>query len=474
MVRIKFVAVLIGPLGMGLVGTYQAIQVMVGVVAGLGIQSSAVRDVSLAVASGDEESVGRTILTLRRLTLFTGLAGALWMVALARPFSLYTFGSDEHVVNISLLGATILFGSIQGGQMALIQGMRRIGDLARLNVIGAIASLIVSVMLYAWLGMQGIIPALMSLSAIGLVSSWYFARRIPVPKVEMSWKESFLAAGGMVRLGLVFMWNGVLLAMVAYLTRTFVAQGLGLEAVGIFAAAFALSGMFINVVLAAMNADYYPRLTAVSHDHDKVNLLVNEQTEIGLLLAVPGLLATLTLAPWIIRTFYTGEFLPATDLLQWFVLGCLGQVISWPLGFVMLALGRGSLFAITQTGFNITHVIFIWIGLIAFGLEGVSIAFFVLYLVVTLIVYMVAHHLTGFSWSAETRRLLLLLIPVASLAFLAARVLPLWPATGLGLVVTGIASILCLRELVKRIGSEHRVVQMSFRVPGMRWACGIR
>jgi PST family polysaccharide transporter len=64
-----------------------------------------------------------------------------------------------------------------------------------------------------------------------------------------------------------------------------------------------------------MGADYYPRLTGVAHDHAAVNRLVNEQTEIGLLLAVPGLLATLALAPWIIRLFYTSEFLPAVELL---------------------------------------------------------------------------------------------------------------------------------------------------------------
>ena len=52
-VRTKFVAILIGPIGIGLVGTYQAIQGMVGTVAGLGIQSSAVRDVAVAVGNGE-------------------------------------------------------------------------------------------------------------------------------------------------------------------------------------------------------------------------------------------------------------------------------------------------------------------------------------------------------------------------------------------------------------------------------------
>ncbi len=83
MVRVKFAAVLIGPVGVGLIGNYTAIQGLVGTVAGLGIQSSGVRDVAAAVGQGDPEAIGRTVITLRRVCWLTGLLGALAMMALA-------------------------------------------------------------------------------------------------------------------------------------------------------------------------------------------------------------------------------------------------------------------------------------------------------------------------------------------------------------------------------------------------------
>jgi len=136
-----------------------------------------------------------------------------------------------------------------------------------------------------------------------------------VPPVTLTWRQTWHEAGGMVRLGLVFMGTGLMASAVSYGTVTLITQYMGLPAVGLYSAAFALSGIFVNFVLSAMGADYYPRLTGVAHDPAAVNRLVNEQTEIGLLLAVPGLLATLALAPWIIRLFYTSEFLPAVELL---------------------------------------------------------------------------------------------------------------------------------------------------------------
>ncbi len=471
MVRLKLAAVLIGPMGIGLLGNFIAIQSLITTIAGFGIQTSGVRDVAHAVGQVDQETIGRTVLALRRVSWLTGLIGAAAMAALSPLLSQWTFGSNDYAVEIALLGMMILFGNLAGGQMALIQGMRRIGDLARVNIFSSLAGILITIGAYAWLGIDGIVPALLLMSAANLVGAWHFARQVPVPIVTMSWRDSLRAAGGMTRLGFVFMWNSLVVSLVAYLTRVLITQQMSLEAVGIFSAAFALSGMLVNFVLDAMGADYYPRLTAVASDREAMKRLVNEQTEIGLLLAVPGLLTTLSLAPWIIQLFYTGEFLPATALLQWFILGCLGQVLSWPLSFVMLALGKGGWFFLTETLFNTLHLAMIWLALMLVGLEGTAVAFFLLYVGYTTTVYGVGRHLIGFAWSAPSRNLLLLLLPFVSLAFLAARALPLWPASLVSLTITLFTSVLCLRGLVVRIGRDHRIVRMICQIPGMRWAC---
>ena len=473
MVRVKFAAVLIGPIGVGLIGNYQAVQGVIGIIAGLGIRSSAVRDVAESVARAEQDRIGRTVLSLRRICWITGLAGALAMATLSPLFSRWTFGSDEYTLQIASLGLIILFSNLAGGQMALIQGMRRIGDLARLNILGAVAGTAITIAAYVSFGLDGIIPALLLVSALQLAVSWHFARNVPVPVVKMTRLESLQAAVGMIRLGFVFMWNGLLVSLVALGTRALITNQLSLESVGIYSAAFALSGMLVNFVLSAMGADYYPRLTAVSDDPASMRRLVNEQSEIGLLLAVPSLLATLTLAPWIIHLFYTGEFLPASELLQWFILGCLGRVLSWPMGFVMLALGKGKWFFLTETFFNMLHLALIWLGLTLLGLVGTAIAFFVLYIGHIAAVYAVSRHLIDFSWSTAMQRLLLMLLPVVALAFASARLLPLWPATLIGLVIISIASVICLRGLVTRIGEQHRMVRSACRIPGMRWACGL-
>lgn len=472
MLRLKCAALLIGPAGVGLIGIYQTLQDMAGTIAGLGIAQSAVRDIAAASHSGDHAALARLLISLRRLCWLTGICGALGLLVLASPLSHYTFGNNDYATDIALLAPTIFLARIQGGQAAILQGMRRIDDLARLNILGAAAGTAFAVLCYVALGLRGIIPSLLLLALTQTVATWFFVRRIAMPAVTASWRDTLQHTHVLLRLGVAFMSSGLMAALVAYLTRAWITQQLDLMAVGLFTAAFSLSGMFINFVLSAMGADYYPRLTAAATDHSAMTRLVNEQTEIGLLLAVPGLLATLSLAPWIIRVFFSVEFLPATSLLQWFILGCLGRVIAWPMGYVLLALARSRWFFITETSFNLLHLALIFTGLMLFGIEGAAIAFFAAYAVYAIALYLLARHLINFAWSVATLRLMSLLLPLLALAFFSTRLLSPAVGTTIGIALSIAAALACLRGLARRIGQQHWLMQRSLSIPGVRRLCG--
>lgn len=465
MIRVKFVAVLIGPIGVGLVATYQSIIQLVGTVAGFGLQSSAVREIAQLVEKGDHYQIGRTVLSLKRMCRLTGVLGSTVILILSKPLSQITFNSPEYSTSISLVGLTILFANLKGGQMALIQGMRCIGDLAKLNVISAVTGTIISIGLYWTLGIDGIVPAIVLLGLTELCASWWYARKIQITEVKMTWIESFQAAGGMVKLGLAFMWSGLLISLVAYFTRTIIANEIDIIAVGVFAAAFALSGLIVNFILGAMGADYYPSLTAINADHKKMRDLVNQQTEIGLLLALPGLLATLAFSPWIIKLFYTSEFHQSADLLRWFAIGCMGRVISWPLGFIILAKGLSRLFVITETVINIVHVFLIISLLELFGLEGVAIAYPILYLSHAVMMLFISKYLIEFSWNKEVWWILTLSTMVVITILSIVLLLPLMEATAICIIIIGIVCIFSLRGLLFRLGREHKIYRIIDSTP---------
>ncbi len=459
MVRTKLAAVLIGTTGVGLYTSFSAVQGLIGAFAGLGLQTSAVREIAAAVGQGNDQAFGRIVLTLHRICWVSGMVGLLAMMALSPLISQVTFGNGQYTLDIAALGIIVLFNNLAGGKLALLQGSRRIGDMARVNVLSATAAAIVAIGFYSWLDLRGIVPAMVIIAGLQLALSWYYASLVTVPSVTLSWWQTIHEASGMIRLGLVFMVTGLMSSAVSYFTITLISQQINLEAVGIYSAAFALSGIFVSFVLSAMGADYYPRLTGVAHDKITVNRLVNEQTEIGLLLAIPGLLATLVLAPWLIRVFYTSEFLPATELLQWFILGCLGRVISWPLGFVMLALGKGGLYLASETIWNLSHVLLIWIGLHFFGIQGISIAFFALNILVIFQCIITINYLTNFFWSKSAIHIIanaiILFIPLFALN----SYMPIEHFTFFGSIAIAIGCYFCLRGIVVRLHDKHIIIE---------------
>lgn len=473
MVRTKAVAIFLGPAGVGLVGLYGTAVGFVGTIAGLGIGSSAVREIAEADASGDEARVARSVKVLRRTCWATGFLGWALTTIFAWPLSLWAFGSGKEAWALALLGSTILLGSISTGQSALLQGRRRIGDLARLNVVSVILSSAASVGLYAWLRERGILPVMLVSGVISLASSWWFARKVVTIPVELTWLESIPDARRLIHLGLAFMWSGLLGAGVALASRAWIVRQFGLDANGVYQAAWALSGMFAGFIIGAMGTDFYPRLTAAAHDDKLVNRLVNEQTEIGILLALPGLLGTLAFAPWVMRVFYSEKFLPGAELLPWFVLGVFGKVVSWPMGFIMVAKGESRSFAVSETLSNLFYLASI-LGLMHWlGLKGAALAFFVLYFCYTGAVHVISRRLTGFAWSPAAIRLLITSAAMILAGFASQQWVPGNLRYLLGGVLTLSASIFSLRGISSRLGSQHRIIRLACKLPGGRALCGV-
>ncbi len=473
MVRTKLVAVLLGPSGVGLIGLYVSATNLIGTIAGLGFDSSGVREVAEADGSGDAERVARTVKTLRRACWVTGILGWILCAALSYPLSIFMFGSGERAWAIAILGATLFFGLISGGQSALLQGTRRIGDIARLNVFGAIAGTIVAVGLFAWLGEKGIVPALITTAAINLGFSWWLARRVQMVCIPQTWVETLGNSKRLIHIGVAFMYGALLAAIVGLVIRSLIVRKLGFDANGIYQAAWGISGMFAGFILNAMGTDFYPRLTAVARDNEHVNRLVNEQTEIGILLALPGLLATLAFAPWIMHLFYSAKFLPSAELLPWFVIGVLGQVILFPIGFIPRAKGAVRWIYLGQTEGNILHLVLCLVLIPLYGILGTGYAYVIHMVVHGMVVFGIASHLSRFVWNQHARKLLF------STAFLviagcASRNIPNAPLSfGTGAVLVTIGCIKSLRGIASRLGPNHRIVAMACKAPFGSLVCGL-
>src|ERR1035437_466773 len=136
-IRSKFVAVLLGPAGMGIYGLLTSTTGLIDKFTNLGLSTSAIRNIAAANTSDDSKRVGTVISVLRRLVWITGIVGTLFTLIFAPWLSELTFGNKEYTFAFIWIAITLLLTQISAGQLLILQGMRKLHYLAKANVAGS-------------------------------------------------------------------------------------------------------------------------------------------------------------------------------------------------------------------------------------------------------------------------------------------------------------------------------------------------
>lgn len=379
-VRVKFVAILLGAAGVGIMGLLNAPLQLIISITGLGIAFSAVRDISEAHGSNDQTKISTAITILRRWSWFTGLLGAIVTITLAPLLSKWTFGNHDYTWAFVWLSCTIFLQAVSKGQNAILQGTRLLQNMAKSGVFGSVAGLLTSIPLYYYYGIKGIVPAMIITAVTALYLSWHFSRKVEVQKIELSYKVTFTSGLGMAKLGIFMTIAGFIASFSAYILNAFISNKGGVEQVGLYNAGWGVVGQYTGIIFTAMATDYFPRLSAIQSDDKKVKELVSQQAETALLIMTPLLALLIITMPLVVRILYTPAFLPIVMFASLTVLGMQFKAISWAMGYVFLAKGNGQLFLNLEV---ISGVIILFLNLIFYhfyGLNGLGISFILSYL----------------------------------------------------------------------------------------------
>lgn len=459
--RVKVLALLLGPAGVGLLGAYNNLRETASTAAGLGLTTSGVRE--LAAAKGEETTLSRV-----RRVLFWALAlqGGLAAVAVwisRETLARWLLGDTEHATSIGLVGIAVFIFTLSASQMVLLQGMRRIADMARATIVGAAAGSVAGIAGVWVLGMQGLIWFILAPPLATMLVATFYTRKLPRPvTAPMGPSDIWRTWRGMVRLGVAFMLGGLLSTASLLLVRSYLTRELGLDAAGQFAASWAISMIYVGFLLNAMGADYFPRLTEVINDRDAACRLMNDQLQLGLAIGGPILLGLIAVAPWFVVLLYSDAFGDAVRLLQWQSLGNIIKLASWALGFAIVAAGRSGVFLAVETGFNVVFLGLIFLGLPLVGLDITAIAFFVSYCVYLCAVYLIVHRLNGFRFQRLSLGMLGMQVGLGVLLMLTAITAPLL-AAALGVVLALATGLVGGHVVTAKVNSEGSLARRLIR-----------
>lgn len=469
LVKMKAVAMLLGPTGVGILGLYLNLVQTASTVASLGFGAVGTRQIALAQTEGGDAAVGRSRRTLFMGTLVLALTGAAVFWVLSGWFARVVLDDPSRANDVAWLSVSVGLTVAAGSQGALLTGLRRVSDLARINVLSGFVGAALGVpAVWLW-GTDGLLPlVLVAPLATFLFGHLYVVRLGPPAGQRPKLRELAQEWGVMIRLGSAFMVSGLITTLGFLLARTLVQREMGGDALGQFQAAWTIGMSYLGLVLSAMGTDYYPRLTGEMSDRVAAARLVNQQTEVSLLLCAPIVVTMLGCAPYVILLLYSAEFGPAVEILRWQLLGDLLKVMSWPLGYILLAAGAGKTFVLTESLGIGVFVLVVWISLPIFGLTATGVAFLVSYLVYLPLVRCLGGRRIGFAWSRAVKMQALIVVASALMVWAVALQSDIGGAVA-GLVLGSTLGLWALIQLASRTdagGKLGRIAAVGERVRG--------
>jgi PST family polysaccharide transporter len=450
LIRVKFVAVFLGVAGFGLAALLLQASTLIQTITGMGIGSAGVRAIAAANGKGDIDELGKIYNSIRAWSWVLGLLNLFVCVLFSEQLSQITFGSDSYRSDFMLIGLAAFLNQISMGQMAILRGMRKIKDIALRTIRGAIIGLILTIPLYYFFGSKAIAPAIVLVALINLILSWLGVREYR----NLYKSEIFLTAlkngKGLFHTGLGFIGTAIAGTLATYLISLIIRNEQKIDGNGYYQAASGITLVLVNFILAAMGQDYYPKLSSLIHDKEKACHLIGAQVETALLLAAPILIGVSTMSPWLIKLAYTDKFLSISSIITWLALSCIGRIISWPLGFTLLAEGNPIWILASEIPANILIVAMAWTGIHFWGLPGVAAAWAVFYLIYWLALSVYVHRRLGYVTEGRQLSLIFSIMMLTGLGF--------WTNPWVGLCLTIITSIYCLKKIVTIINPENRFI----------------
>jgi O-antigen/teichoic acid export membrane protein len=424
-IRSKFIAVLLGPIGIGISGMLTA---TTGIIAGLtnfGLGTSAVRDISTAYESGNTKRISIVANVLNRWVWITGLFGMILTLLLSPWLSYLSFGNYDYTIAFLVLSITLLINQLNSGQLVVLQGSRKISLLAKANFAGSVIGLFTTIPLYYVWGMDGIVPALVIAAIVSFLISYYFRKKVVVEKIRVSKFRSIAEGKQMLKMGFLISVSGFITMGFSYLVRIFITREGNLAEVGLYNAGFAIISTYVGLIFTAMATDYYPRLSAVADDVKKANETINSQIEIALMILGPILVLFILFIQWIIQILYSDQFFAVNTMLVWAAIGMLFKAVSWSNAFFFLAKGSSKLFFWNELITNIYLTALNIIGYYYWGLTGLGYAFVLSYFIYMVQVYVITNRRFNFTLGKYA-----ILILVTQLMFASISILILFYLTG--------------------------------------------
>ena len=460
LLKVSIVSRLLGPVGVGIIDVYNRSIELGKKATDLGISYSAVQAISEQRGESAETKIMEyAVKVVRSWSLWLAIFGTLLFFCLAPLLSQWSFkGDTTYTAMFRLLSLTVGCSALMGGELAVLKGARMLGRVAWYQLLSAVVMLAVVVPCYYFWGFAGIVPGLL-LSAVGIlvVACWHSFRVFPY-SVTLFSRQVIVDGVYIIRQGLNYTIAGLLNSGAYYLVSIYLFTRGDEGEVGCYSYGNLLISYLSMLVFAALDSEFFPRLSAVNRDRAHCNRLVNSQVEMLMVLITPLLICFAVCLPLVPRLLIDAEFMPLVEMAQWGVVSLLFKALMLPPAYLSLSKGESRIFLL-QEALSYTFMAAVMIGgFKLYGLRGLGIGMLLSGMFDWLTVWLISVVRYGFRYSSRVWSLLSLQLPMLVAMLLVCLTTDGWWYALLGLLVMACSAVFSIRFLYKNTDFIHRLL----------------
>jgi O-antigen/teichoic acid export membrane protein len=338
--RIKLIAVLLGPNGLGIFSQAKDFQLIGWFVVTLGLYDGIVNLVAEANAQEDRERQKRIVTTVSLIYVILGSLLLVFCWAFRYRFAEWVFGHEKYHDLIVFVAVSAFFLAQYRLMLDVFRGLLKWRLYATVAIVSYAIGIGISLVLIWLFGLRGAVFSLVITQLSGLIFGVFYSKlskRLElVGSILPDWhviKALSKYVGPLLGTQLVRLFTDL------YIRRAIIIQ-LGASQSGIYHVLLAVTDVCFRAIMQPVTAYSMPKTATLLNDKKKIVEVQNNGIRLGLLGIFPIITLVYGLREIWIPLFFSNEFLAAGNLLLWWIIGDIFKALWVILDVDLIPLGR--------------------------------------------------------------------------------------------------------------------------------------
>lgn len=344
-VRIKLIAVWLGPVGVGMNTILTNAWTLVSTGSQLNLRESSVRELSQEAAA---DRFAMRVAVVRRWALILGILGAVLMVALSPLFSISAYdGSPARWLSFAALAPTVFFAAYSAGEFAVMQARDRLAAIARTNILAGVIATAASVPLLYFLRLNAIILVINLYTFVVAACVWFVRHPIAAHR-HLDFNTLWAEGRGFLTLGLSLSASMMLTSLMNYIFAAYLSSSGGEADLGIYQSGYTMINGYVGIIFSAIAVEYYPRLSRIVGRPSMSRTVIAHELSLIVRLITPVAILFIFFSDLLVDLLYSSQFEGVVPFITFAILGALYRGVSLCFAYRILAAGDSRAYIFTE------------------------------------------------------------------------------------------------------------------------------